>query len=59
MFILFYSLSGNFNLNVYILLFFRPALLAVILCFSITSIIGAALLFASGGFYGIIALGRK
>ncbi|KAK7094425.1 calcium channel flower homolog [Littorina saxatilis] len=36
-----------------------PAILPLILCFSITTAIGCMLVFASGGIYGIIALGKK
>ncbi|XP_076455165.1 calcium channel flower homolog [Babylonia areolata] len=41
------------------LIYGLPAILPLILCFSVTSAIGCALVFASGGIYGIIALGKK
>lgn len=41
------------------LIYGLPAIIPLLICFSITTIIGCALVFASGGIYGIIALGRK
>ena len=38
---------------------FRPAIVPLILCFSLTTGIGSLLVFASGGIYGIMALGKK
>ncbi|XP_025114366.1 calcium channel flower homolog [Pomacea canaliculata] len=41
------------------LIYGLPALVPLMLCFSVTTALGCALLFASGGVYGIIALGKK
>lgn len=41
------------------LIYGLPAIIPLILCFSVTTGAGCALLFASGAVYGMIALGRK
>ncbi|KAL8567048.1 hypothetical protein ACOMHN_027477 [Nucella lapillus] len=41
------------------LIYGLPAVLPLILCFSVATVAGCVLVFASGGIYGIIALGKK